>query len=160
MSKNIEARPSCQHPTDKFFSDDWRDLAVIRRAHLREEHARREDSGWRKRSAAIVSGRFRDTDGFTDEDALDIYAPHASDTLQDRALTPTMEQRELDAWRVVESARLISRRQYVDACRSYLRLVDAMEKAAHNGIKPVSIRDLRKPGLHTLKLGAGRRRAA
>src|SRR5690606_17912995 len=69
LNPKVSARPD----------QDWRDLCAIRREHVREERFRRADSQWRKRCAAITSGRFRGADGFTDEKALDAYAPHETD---------------------------------------------------------------------------------
>ncbi len=149
--------------------EKWRELSSIARQHRKAEHDRRSDSQWRKRTAAHALGLFKESRPdpetgwhFTDEAALDAYAPHGSDQIVNRYFTEAMEARELEAWALVEAAGLKGRAEYRDACRAYLRIVDAMERAEKRGlvVKPLMLGNLRKPSLHSLKLGAPRHRRA
>ena len=67
---------------------------------------------------------------YTDEEALDAFAPHGSERIEDRYFTADMEARERDAWQVVEAAKLESGAEYLAACRVYLSFVGALDREA------------------------------
>jgi hypothetical protein len=104
--------------------------------HLRRERRDRlEASACRKRAAALMSGRFRGADGWTDEEALDAFAPHPRDDLEPRVFTPEMERAELAAWSRIDAAKHEGRAPYRDACRAYLRFVEGAERAAASALR-------------------------
>lgn len=155
------ASPKTQPPTQQKV-DRLIEFSAIARKARKYEHTRRAESQWRKRVAAIACGRFTGADGFTDEAALDAYAPHGSEEIVDRHFPETAEARELSAWSRVEAAMRKGRAEYLDACGAYLRLVDAMERAEARGltVKPLALGAIRQPSLQSLKLRPMQRRRA
>lgn len=132
MTQNAKAGAAREGPAaNKIQSDNnWRELSAIVRRARRERRNRLEASACRKRTAAIMSGRFRDHDGWTDEEALDAFAPHPADGLGARVLTPEMERTELKAWSLIDTAKHEGREPYCGACRAYLDIVERIERAA------------------------------
>lgn len=60
-------------------SDAQREMLTAVRRQRRLEREMRKDAAWKRREAAILSGRFRGPDGIVDERALDAFAPHQSE---------------------------------------------------------------------------------
>lgn len=162
MTQNAKAEAAREGLAPNKIQGDhnWRELSAIVRRARREQRDRLEASACRKRFAALMSGRFRAADGWTDEEALDAFAPHPGDGLDPRVFTPEMDAAERKAWARIDAAKHKGRAPYREACRAYLRFVEGAERAAALGLKPLSACTLKKTPLSSLKLGAMRRRFA
>lgn len=156
------AQPPAQQKVDRLI-----EFSAIARRNRRYERARRAESQWRKRSCALMLGVFKDTEPdpvtgrrYTDEDALDAFTPHGSEKIEDRCFPEDVERREQEAWSHVETAMKKGRTECLDACRAYLRLVEAMDRAVERGftLKPLTLGSMGKPSLQSLKLRRTRRR--
>jgi hypothetical protein len=138
--KSEKTATSPAQPGSPEYLDRLRKFASLARRHREAEHARRAESQWRKRSCALMLGMFKESEPdpvtgrrYTDEAALDAFAPHGSERIEDRTFTPEMEQRERDAWSLVMVAREKGEAEAMEARRAYLRLVAAMDDAVLTG---------------------------
>lgn len=141
-----------------------REFSSLARRHRKEERDRRSESQWRKRTCALMLGMFKEAEPdpvtgrrYTDEAALDAFAPHGSERIEDRYFTADMETREREAWQVVEAAKLEGGAKYLAACRNYLRLVAALDtEAIAHLLMRVLIGDGTRARFSTFKGMAGR----
>ncbi|MDP3493005.1 MAG: hypothetical protein Q8R82_07810 [Hyphomonadaceae bacterium] len=135
--KSEKTAPSPAQPGSQEYLDRLRMFSSLARKHREAERDRRSESQWRKRSCALMLGLFKESEPdpesgrhYTDEAALDAFAPHGSELIEDRYFTAEMEERERDAWSLVMSARQKDDAAAHEAHRTYLRFVEAMDKAA------------------------------
>jgi len=136
--KSEKAAPSPAQPGSQEYLDRLREFSRLAQKHREAERARRSESQWRKRSCALMLGMFKESEPdpetgrrYTDEAALDAFAPHGSERIEDRTFTAEMEAREREAWSLVMEAREKGHAEADEAQRAYLRLVAAMDKAAY-----------------------------
>lgn len=141
MTNDSQAGKPSQHPTQQKV-DRLRQFSALARKHRKAERDRRAESQWRKRSCALFLGLFKESEPdpetgrlYTDEAALDAFAPHGSERIENRYFTAEMEARELEAWAHVMAAREKGEAEANEARRAYLRLVEALDRAAQTQLQ-------------------------